>query len=275
MINQTGLDATKEYEAIGHHLDGGINSLLSTYLIGKVRPLNFGCNNGGVVFLQNQYTHISLEEFYHYWLSDLYLIVEMVNTASNMFKHYEVIINSWQESLEELSFYRVQSTATDHANFICIYFSCILSRLTDLWSLSASIAYKDKDIFYLRDEFNKMKESHAYKKNITFDALLLTRIKATDYNQASSQEYYSVYSPLLDEIIQNDLQFMERIKGELRECAILFEKFSAKILQNGRHDLLVHLNNTAAITQDYLRDMELLYDKIMDMPPFYIKEDIL
>ncbi len=273
LINQTGLDATKEYEAIGHHLDGGINSLLSTYIIGKVHPLDFGRNNGGVTFLHNQYTYMSLEEFYHYWLSELYLSVEMVNTVSNMFNHYSVIVSSWQESAEELIFYRMQSTANDHANFICNYLSCILSRLTDLWSLSASMTYSNKDIFYLRDAFDNIKKSAAYNKNSAFDSLLLGKIKVTDCSPATLKEYYGVYPTLLDEILKNNLAYIVKIKTELREGILLFEKFSSKMLQSGSSHLLVHLDNTAGITENYLRNMEILYDKIMDMSSFSMQKD--
>ncbi|MBY0378359.1 MAG: hypothetical protein K2Q33_07345, partial [Gammaproteobacteria bacterium] len=275
LINQTGLDATREYEAIGHHLDGGINSLLHNYLIGKIRYLNFGRNKGGVAFLNNQYTYISLEEFYNIWIADLYLVVEMYNTVFNMFQHYAVITSSWQETQEELIFYRMQSTANDHSNFICTYLSCIISRLTNLWSLSASISYTDKDIFYLRDGFDKIKKSSAYKKNSTFDLLLLNRIRATPYSRVSLREYDTIYSVFLDQIIKNDVQFVEKIKNELREGAILFEKFSSNIVENGRGNLLLHLNNTISLTQHYLAEMEILYDKIMDIPPFSdVKEEL-
>lgn len=266
--NQTGLDATQEYEAIGHHLDGGINSLLSNFFIGNMRKINFGHNNGGVAFLNNQYTYISLEEFYSTWIADLYLVVEMYNTVLNMFNHYDVITSSWKDTQEELIFYRMQSTANDHANFMCTYFSCIISRLTSLWSLTASIGYTDKDIFHLRDEFDKIKNDKEYRKNSAFDALLLNRIRATDYNLAALKEYNRNYTVMLDQIIKNDIQFIESIKSELREGAILFEKFSAKVIENAGNNLLMHLNNTVKLTQCYLSDMEILYDKMMDIPPF-------
>lgn len=262
LTNQTGLDATREYEAIGHHLDGGINSLLSTYCIGKIRSLNFGLGNGCVGLLDARYTYLSLEEFYNRWLFDLYLVVEMYNTVYNMFDHYEVITSSWTETQEELIFYKIQATADDHLNFICHYFSCIISRLTALWALTASICYADKDMLYLKDQFDIIKESVAYKTTVTLDAFLLNKIKIIDRSTPMTTDDYQNYNTLLNTIRQNDIHFLKEIKYELREGIILFEKFSATILLHGRINLLMHLDNTLNITRSYLNNMNTLYNKL-------------
>jgi sulfite reductase (NADPH) flavoprotein alpha-component len=77
-----GMDATRGYEKVQHHVSPEIDSMLAMYELGAIRRLHFG-SVWGVAVGARGLELVMLGDVFRAWLRYLYLVVEMENALDN------------------------------------------------------------------------------------------------------------------------------------------------------------------------------------------------
>ncbi len=265
LLNQTGLDATAEYEQMDHHKDTIIQSMLSMYQIGRVEKLHFH-HAWGVAPVDGQYRFMTVKEFWQLWTQKLYLLVEMENTLRNLFAFYPLVTANWSDKAEELILYKMQVTADAHNIFLHSYLQELFNRLPNLWSVVASMCSLTEDMSALQKQYDILKESEEYEHSAHIIVVLLDDIQIILKEKIALPLCYQHYHKLLDNLLALDQKIISDLKMQLRQGLMAFEKHHDTVLQKGKEELLSSLQETAELFKNYFNDVTKLYRKLATLP---------
>lgn len=248
LINNSGVDATLEYESIGHHLDAGVNSKLETYLIGRRKHISFTTQLECVI-VNSKLQCLSLKEFYVSWQSELFTVVEMQNAASNMFNFFENVSPRWNMSSNELLAFRMQSSAQDHQTFVHLYLSPLIGRLNFLWSITAAICSPNTEIYFLETRIKDLLASPTHQKIVDLPTKLAGLSKTLEPTISQSECDY--YLKIITTIKEESQGFLSRTKEILRQGILVFEEYGDNTLKEGGIKLLDILMEFIAALETY------------------------
>lgn len=248
LINSSGVDATLEYESIGHHLDAGVDAKLDLYLKAKLKPLKLKRRVECAV-IGNKFTTLSLDEFYQIWVKELYTAVEMQNAARNMYEIFDSICVDWKLNDEESSIaFRTQAAAQDHRTFLQLYLAPLISSLNRLWSVTASMCTADVEIGLLQTRMDALLHSDHHQQILKIPQMLSQWSKAEEVlkGNACKERIH-----ILENLKVSNLALLAEVKETLRKGIQVFEKHGDSVLSDGGKDLLNLLSRTPALISQY------------------------
>lgn len=252
LINSSGVDATQEYESIGHHLDDGVHAKLDTYLIGKLKPTKFKTHLGCAI-INSKLQCLSLEEFYNFWKRELFTAVEMQNAANNMFDFFEKISVDWKMSPKELLAFRLESAAEDHQTYIRLYLAPLIGSLNRLWSMTAAMCSSEAEIYFMENKTKALLESSSQQLIVGLPEKLANMSKRVEPN--IPQKDYEHYLSLVTKIKGYDLGFLADVKEILRQGMMIFEKYGDNTLKEGGGNLLAMLEKVPEVFRKYQENL--------------------
>lgn len=117
LMNNSGRDATNDFMKVQHHKSSRISASLKKYHIGQLLHIKFDLD----IF----------QTLYKKWLENTFLIIEVQNTWQNDFFFIEGI-NTYNESPDELTPYKIDLLLETQSRFINEYLSFIFSKVNSL-----------------------------------------------------------------------------------------------------------------------------------------------
>ena len=150
LANSAGIDATRAYESVQHHLNPEVDALLSMYEIGRVRRLDFA-GRWGVALGPQGLFFLSLEDAFTTWVRYLYLVTEMENAVANDFSFMDRPTTRGEDSAE-LSPLKVHLLAETHKRFIATFLDGVLGDdLQLLWAITSGLCDQHAQVGELRE----------------------------------------------------------------------------------------------------------------------------
>jgi len=237
-----GIDATKEYRAVKHHLDSSINAMLDIYKIGAVKKPHFG-NIWGISFPEKELDYFSLKQLYAKWSGYLYLVIEMQNTLLIEIAFYQKTIFN-KELAPEKRHFAMQSVAKMLGDFMSFYFEGLIGeKLVTLWRASVGLCSSEEDLFFIDSMCKQIKNHPDYKKIIT---QAFRMIKAT--NELQNFNITHCFNNLCE--INN--HFINELKLNILEGIKLFELYEKKTLEHASAQLVSILKRVDVILQSFI-----------------------
>ena len=168
----SGMDATRSYEATQHHLNPEVHAMLDLYKVGTIRRVDFG-SEWGIAYLpetsekrlssarvkKKNVFYVTLEDLYKHWVRYLFRITEIKNTIRNNFTLGSIQILGpdfptrdthihQQLVLESLLLFTTDSLP-----------SLLQKRLEKLWFFTAGLCGKDVQLMPLLEATQKQVEA--------------------------------------------------------------------------------------------------------------------
>ncbi len=138
LANNAGIDATRAYQSVQHHLNSEVDALLGMYEIGRMRRLNFGMRWGVGLGPQGLF-FFTLEEAFTTWVRYLYLVTEMENAIANDFSFLNRS-TTLGENPEELTPQKAHLVAEAHKRFVAVFLDGVLGEdLNLIWSITLGL----------------------------------------------------------------------------------------------------------------------------------------
>lgn len=240
-----GIDATKEYKAVKHHLDSSVNAMLDIYKIGAVKKPNFG-NIWGITIPEKTLDYFSLKQLYAKWLDYLYLVIEMQNTMPIEMAFYQKTIFDKKITPEKRHF-TMQSVAKMLGDFMSFYFGGLIGeKLTTLWRISVGLCSSEEDLFFMDNMAQQIKNQPEYK-NIIKQAFSM--IKATD----ELQDFNITHC--FNSICEINKHFVNALKLNILEGIKLFERYEKTTLEYASAQLVSILKRVDVILQSFIVEL--------------------
>jgi sulfite reductase (NADPH) flavoprotein alpha-component len=221
-----GMDATRSYRIVEHHLDPSIDALLSVFEIGSMRRLRL--------------EHAPVEALFRHWLRTLYVLVEIENAHRlDASIRGEPLRRDERAGAVELTPYRLQFALEAHRRFLHQTLEIVCRRVGGLWQATSKPGASDPELDDLPagpdavaarescDELERRLESEGATADL--DALLTER-------QAAERAYLREAKLLVASGVQ------------------VFELHEADALTHGREAMLAALRGIGPHTRGHLAD---------------------
>ena len=250
LANNAGIDATRAYQSVQHHLNSEIDAFLGMYEIGRMRRLDFGMRWGVGLGPQGLF-FFTLEEAFTAWVCYLYLIVEMENALANEFSFLQRATTRG-ESPEELTPLKVHLLAEAHARFIAIFLDGVLGEELDmLWAITTGLIDPEGHNRWMQhsiQELSSSQNAQVVRHNYLQQWLDVWRAE-TEMTSASAREAVRELCLLIT--AENQRCFND-LKLTIRTGVQVFEKYEAQVMEQGGTELLTALRQIPhQVTQAY------------------------
>lgn len=247
LINNSGVDATEEYESVGHHLDDGVNAQLDTYLFAKLKPIKFGRQMECTV-MNHRLQVVSMEEFYDAWVQNLFSVVSMQNAARNMYDFLSDISKNWGMSQKELLAYSLGAAAENHKVYMQLYLSPLIACLNTLWSLTAPICSPKTDIYFMENSTKAIKENP-----ISIPEVLAQLSQSID--PPPSDQEFDLYHQFQEDLKTHNLHLLAEVKEYFRQGILIFETYGDNASATGGEKLLSYLLQALEALKKYQNNL--------------------
>ncbi len=245
LTEYAGMDATKEYKAVKHHLDSVVETMLSIYKIGSVRKLHFD-GIWGIALTDKTLDYVSLEQLYRNWVRYLYVVIEMENMQKREAKFYtqnERSNDSWR--------FIMQAIAELQHDFLAQCIEVLMGELLQVvWRTTVGLCSPKKSFFMMKENVDAIKKTMEYK---------------------SAVQHIARYKDALEELNLSDLrgsgdklnQYNRKLLVDLKTIFIkgikLFENNEQIILESFSEELMKLLESIIEIFRSYFRDMAQIF----------------
>lgn len=242
-----GMDATAAYRMVLHDANPEVDALLGLYEIGVVRRLDLG-QAWGVALSGSGLQFVTLTDVYRAWVRLLYQVVEMENALANDFSiRQEPVTYDEATGGVSLSRYRLQQYLQSHARFRRDYQAKVVGEpLHQLWLLTASLCDETVTVTWLRERLTAVQTSAAAQQFAAWENELTTRL-----HQLPPDAPLAELEIACAQLEKADRQFMQEMKGALRQGIELFEQYEAGVLVHGRDDLLALMKSLPEVLVGY------------------------
>ena len=133
-----GMDGTRAYEKVEHHLNSEVHAMLDMYKIGRVRRLRLG-TRWDYALMPDQMAVFRTDEVFKLWVNRLYAIVELQNAWANDVSVHALALTEGEQPYETtplktvLFLESIRRLATRTVDDLCG------SDLLELWCATAGI----------------------------------------------------------------------------------------------------------------------------------------
>ena len=248
--NSVGMDATRSYQNVMHHLNTEVDAMLGMYEIGHIRRLAFG-QEWGVALGPNGITYVSLEDAFKAWVRYLYLIVEMENALATDYGVQKKVTTLGEDPLQ-LTPLKTQIATETHRRFISGYLDDLLGDdLQHLWAISTGLCAPAEDVRRLRQELDAIEllpAARLTRQCADIMQQLIDRMLAADGTDGRTFEQLRGLCALVD---MQDRQCLSNLKLLLRQGVMLFEEHEEQTVTAGGRALVETLLRVPAIVREY------------------------
>ena len=248
--NSVGMDATRAYQNVMHHLNSEVDAMLGMYELGHIRRLDFG-QEWGVVLGENGLAYISLEDAFKAWVRYLYLIVEMENALATDYGVQRKVTTLGEDPLL-LTPLKTQIATETHRRFISGYLDDLLGDdLQHLWAISTGLSAPTEDVRRLRQELDAIEllpAARLTRQCADVMQQLIDRMLAADEAEGRTFEQLRGLCALID---MQDRQFLANLKLLLRQGVKVFEEHEQQTMALGGQTLIETLLRVPALVREY------------------------
>ena len=250
LASNAGIDATRAYQSVQHHLNSEVDAFLGVFEIGRMRRLDFGMRWGVGLGPQGLF-FFTLEEAFTAWVRYLYLIVEMENALANEFSFLQRSTTRG-ENPQELTPLKVHLLAEAHTRFITIFLDGVLGEELDmLWAITTGLGdhqghnrWMQQSIQELRSSQNAQVARHNYLQQ------WLDVWRSEKESSSASPRGQAVRGLCLLITTENQRCFND-LKLTIRAGVQVFERYEAQVVEQGGNELLTALRQIPQVIQAY------------------------
>lgn len=221
-----GMDATKVYQGVEHHLNLSIDPILNMYKIGGVKQLNFN-NKWGIILRNGQLEYSTLEDYYKIWVGYLFFIIEINNSFNNELNMYRFHGDFSKENI-----YRyIESFAVTLHNFYNNAFRAIIDHdLQNLWLATICIGNLDEALSVMENKLKTVLPNQNDLDVYQAGAVLLKIKKNSDLTLAENQLLLTTFTEEFSSLIT---LLLNNLFEQLRNGILVFEQYQELTLENG------------------------------------------
>jgi sulfite reductase alpha subunit-like flavoprotein len=251
VIGNSGIDATKVYQSVMHHVNSEVDAMLGMYEIGVIRRLDFG-QEWGIAIGPDGLFFMPLDEAFRVWVRYLYLIVEMQNALNNDFSFLDKS-TTYQEPADELTPLKLQYVTEAHRRFVNNYLDGIIAEdLQVLWSITSGLCDPNRDIRWMEQEIERIHTKDETRLGRRCDDMMWQMIH--ELKVAQGIEYDRLLDRLADfsDLVQReDKRLFREFKEALRSGVILFETYQSDVIRAGAEQLMASVESIPTIVEQY------------------------
>lgn len=269
LIAAAGIDSTRSYEKVEHHLNSEVHSQLDLYKIGTIRRLNFGQvwgiaikppgiakqGSGSQVFCSQRdagaLMSLSLHDFYRHWIRFTYQIVEIENSLNNNFSVRTLTV-ARPDSPESMSKLKAQLLLNAHDTFYQSSFQDILGpKLALLWTIALGFCADDLSITQLPKAIARLQSSAIAKKAADEKVQLVESLQHLAPTPDDDPQTWANFNRQLQHLEQCDQTFVAQLKSRLRQGLLIFEQYEERAIELGKTQLIEALQSIPTVVEDY------------------------
>jgi sulfite reductase (NADPH) flavoprotein alpha-component len=236
-----GIDATRSYRIVEHHLDPEVEATLSMFEVGAMRRLRFG-GRWATAVGEDGLEHVSLDTLFRRWVRCLYLLVEIENAFRlELSIREEPLRRDERPGALPRTPYRLQFGIECHARFLTQTVPFVCSRFAGLWRTTSGPCLPEASFRALAEEIDGVLAGAAA------DA---ARAAADELEEALARDGAS--AELLERIgrVQSaDAGYLDAAKMLVASGVRVFEEHEADVLEEGARELLDLLRALPGLTQ--------------------------
>lgn len=264
LIAAAGIDSTRSYEKVEHHLNSEVHSQLDLYKIGTIRRLNFGDIWGIAIkppAFAKQVTgdqrgagalmSLSLHDFYRHWIRFTYQIVEVENSLHNNFSVRTLSV-ARPDSPESMSKLKAQLLLNAHDTFYQSSLPDILGqKLELLWNITLGFCADDLSITQLPKAISRLQSSGSAKTAEEQMMQLTDSLQRLAPTPNDDPQAWAHFDRQLQRLEQCDQTFMASLKSRLRQGLLIFEQHEDRVVEMGKIQLVESLQSIPATVERY------------------------
>ena len=264
LIAAAGIDSTRSYEKVEHHLNSEVHSQLDLYKIGTIRRLNFG-EVWGIAIKPPAFARqvagsqrgagslmsLSLHDFYRHWIRFTYQMVEIENSLNNNFsvRTLSVARPDLPESMSKL---KAQLLLNAHDTFYQSSLQDILGqKLELLWNITLGFCAEDLSITQLPKAISRVRSSAIAKKAEAQKVQLTDSLQRLAPTPEDDPQEWANFDRQLQHIEQCDQTVIATLKSLLRDGLLMFEQYEARAPELGKIQLVGALKKIPAAVEGY------------------------
>ena len=250
-----GYDASQGFQR-AHKSSSEIRAMMDMYEVGAVKHLEFGVVTGTVQRDSGPQT-VSLAALYRVWVSSLFLAVEMQNALIND-QDLQVMITTRDDPAYPRSFYKLQRAVETQERFLKSYANGVAEgSFQNLWTITQGLCTPGRNSTWMKSAIEAVQRSEPakYVEALT-EALkfeIQNAIKMSPKDSGALQKKLAESCEILESF---DREFLEEIKGALRNGVEAFEIHESETLSKGRFVLMSILRQLPSFIEKYYRNVQ-------------------
>ena len=244
-----GTDATAEYEAVLHHLNGEVRSMLSMYKIGLLRRLRLG-SMWGIAATATRFADVSLTDLYRAWVRYAYLVVEMQNALRNDWMYRPLALTRGEA--DELTTQKLMLLANTHDRFVVQYLDGTLGEeLVELWHLTTGLCGTTVPMNELPRAIDAVRAGAAAERAAAV-ASQLRRLYSVSREPkvAADGRFWTDAAALWDAVRGVQETYLAALKEVAREGLLRFEAHEHDVVNRAGAELIDLLRSVPSIVDD-------------------------
>jgi len=250
LANNAGIDATRAYQSVQHHLNTEVDAFLGMYEMGRMRRLNFGMNWGVGLGPQGMF-FCTLEEAFIAWVRYLYLVTEMENALANDYSFLKQLTTQG-ENPGELTPLKVHLLAEAHKRFIATFLDGILSEdLHMLWSITTGLCDHQSDNRWMQRSIQEASSSELAQLARNNHLQSWLDLWRSQNEAVSTKSWEKAIDKLCLLISAENQRCFNDLKLAIRAGVGTFERYGAQVTERGRAELLAAIRQIPKILQAY------------------------
>lgn len=256
LVENLGIDATREYEAVVHHEHSEIDAMLAMYKIGSIRRLHFGDAWGIALVPQIGLSVVSLHDLYRSWVRFLHLLTEMGNALENDWGYMMRPLTRYEEDPTELNAQKVQFASNTHMRFLLGYYDAARGEdVLNLWALTRGLCAPPdfaRSLHAAISEAERTPEAEAVRRFSEEMNTLYQRVNG-DLGTVPVSEWASLRT-LIAYVARLDKAFLDEAREIVRQGVIVFEQLEARTSAEGGERLIATLDRLPELVRRWHQD---------------------
>jgi sulfite reductase (NADPH) flavoprotein alpha-component len=245
-----GMDATRPYRAVLHHVDSEVDALRGIYEIGVVRRLDFG-TEWGVAIGPGGLQYVALTDVYRTWMRLLYSVVEMQNALELDFGIRDRPLTR-VDGPGEMTALRMRMLLEAHERFRASYLAFSIGEpLHELWALTGGLCSQSEPVQAIRDAVAGIEQSEAARAVAAAvergDRALREAVESGKVGEGD----LAALAEWTQALETADKRYMAELKWILREGVGLFEAHEAAVAQKAGDALLACVRDVPGLLEAY------------------------
>jgi sulfite reductase (NADPH) flavoprotein alpha-component len=248
-----GVDATRAYRAVRHHIEPEVDAQRGIYEIGTIRRLDFGAE-WGVAIGPNGLHHVPLAELYKAWARFLYAIVEMSNALRLDYTIHQPPLTRRDEP-GEMTPYRLGFLMEAHDRFVLSYLGFTTGEdLQDLWALTSGLCASSERVTGISDEIARVQASEAASAVVRASAHGPQALSLV--GPAAGVAVMGAVVRWVGALEEENKRYLQELKGIVRDGLLVFEELGPDAVRVGGGRLLMGLHAIPRLLESYYARLE-------------------
>lgn len=252
VLSNAGLDATRAYQAVLHHVNSEVDALLGMVEIGAIRRLHLG-ESGGVAIGPQGLFYLSLEEVFQVWVRYLYLIVEMENALAVDFSFLDYATTAG-DTPEALTPFKMQLLIQAHRRFLSSFVDNLMGEdLQVMWAITSGLCDPQAHVLWLTGQLQGIAAAEITTQARRCADLMTGLLNALSQagSPAETTQTEATLRALCHLIQQEDRRLLSELKQTVQTGVKIFEDYESQAIQQGGRQLMTTIRHVPAVLTAY------------------------